>query len=263
MDSFFERLLAENDPARLATLAEQAPEPPDLSGDGDDTGWADAAAAGPARGSVQDEAAAGQAGGATDVDAADVVAAEAGEANESGDSGQAMVGKAVADAGPTSGADAPDGVDAEPEASEAVDALAAEAAAEAEALATEGLDMVGPDRWPAAVMGDSPASGAATSAGSPAQAQATAAPAVPQSRLFVTGLTSVAGISAFKGAVGGLPGVRSVSVSSGERGVFIFSVSHDPDADIAQAVTGLSGFAVRVTEASGDSLSLTAHEPAA
>ena len=32
MDQFFQRLLAEDDPARLATLAEQAPDAPDLSG---------------------------------------------------------------------------------------------------------------------------------------------------------------------------------------------------------------------------------------
>jgi hypothetical protein len=32
MDRFFERLLAENDPARLAALAEQAPDAPDLTG---------------------------------------------------------------------------------------------------------------------------------------------------------------------------------------------------------------------------------------
>ncbi|MEO5704797.1 MAG: hypothetical protein ABIZ52_08660, partial [Candidatus Limnocylindrales bacterium] len=34
MDRFFTDLLAEDDPARLATLAEQAPDPPDLRGDG-------------------------------------------------------------------------------------------------------------------------------------------------------------------------------------------------------------------------------------
>src|SRR5215213_7501491 len=34
MERFFERLLAENDPARLAALAEQAPDAPDLTGDG-------------------------------------------------------------------------------------------------------------------------------------------------------------------------------------------------------------------------------------
>ena len=40
MDRFFERLLAETDPARLASLAEQAPEPPDLSGElPKATGW--------------------------------------------------------------------------------------------------------------------------------------------------------------------------------------------------------------------------------
>jgi hypothetical protein len=73
----------------------------------------------------------------------------------------------------------------------------------------------------------------------------------------------VAGISAFKGAVGQLPGVRSVSVSSGERGVFIFTVNHEPDADIAEAISSLTSFAARITEASGDSLTVTAHEPAA
>src|SRR4029079_2492265 len=36
MDRFFEKLLAENDPAKLAALAEQAPEAPDLAGELDD-----------------------------------------------------------------------------------------------------------------------------------------------------------------------------------------------------------------------------------
>jgi hypothetical protein len=83
------------------------------------------------------------------------------------------------------------------------------------------------------------------------------------SRLFVNGLTSVADISAFKGAIGQLDGVRSVSVSSGERGMFIFIVGHDPDADLASAVASLSGFAVEITEDSGESLTVTAHESAA
>jgi len=76
-------------------------------------------------------------------------------------------------------------------------------------------------------------------------------------------LTSVAGISAFKGAVGGLPGVRSVSVSTGERGVFVFTVNHEEDTDLGAAVSSLSTFAAEITETTGNSLSVTAHEPAA
>ena len=60
------------------------------------------------------------------------------------------------------------------------------------------------------------------------------------SKLLVSGLTSVAGISAFKGALGGLSGVRSVSVSTGERGVFIFAVNHEPETDIAATISELS-----------------------
>ncbi len=56
-----------------------------------------------------------------------------------------------------------------------------------------------------------------------------------QTHLVVNGLTSVAGISAFKGALGSLAGVRSVSVSSGEPGVFIFAVNHGTGVDLRAA----------------------------
>ena len=81
--------------------------------------------------------------------------------------------------------------------------------------------------------------------------------------VLVSGLTSVAGISAFKGAVGSLPGVRSVSVSTGERGVFVFSDQPRARTPTSAGVASLSAFAVQITEATGDSLSVTAHEPAA
>jgi hypothetical protein len=182
MDRFFEQLLAENDPARLATLAEQAPEPPDLTGEPSATGSHD--------------------------DARD---------------------------------DAP--------------ALEAAAAAEAEAEATEGLDMATSDEWPAAV-------NAAMHRDEPAETNGEPDGSA-HSRLLVNGLTSVAAISAFKGAVGQLAGVRSVSVSSGERGVFVFAVSHDPVVDIAPAVNELTGFAIRINDATADTLTITVHEEAA
>jgi hypothetical protein len=187
MDRFFEQLLAENDPARLATLAEQAPEPPDLTGDLPATG---------------------------------------------------------------SSADAPTG-----HAADVAAALGADAAAEAEAEATEGLDMATSDEWPAPVNPATRRDEPAATDGEPDGAA--------HSRLLVNGLTSVAAISAFKGAVGQLSGVRSVSVSSGERGVFVFAVSHDPAVDIAPAVNELAGFAIRINDATADTLTITAHEEAA
>ena len=187
MDRFFKKLLAEEDPARLATLAEQAPDPPDLRGDGppamDDT------------------------------------------------------------------------------------VLEADAAAEAEAEATEGLEELSVEAWPAAVLsaarrGDAPNVDAAPP---PAEPDATGADAngPDATRLLVSGLTSVAGISAFKGALAQLSGVRSVSVSSGERGVFVFAVSHDPGVDLDSGVASLSGFSAKISDATDDGFTVIAHEPAA
>ena len=57
-------------------------------------------------------------------------------------------------------------------------------------------------------------------------------------------------------------GVLDVPDTLGERGVFIFTVNHEPDTDIAAAVSTLASFSVSVGEATGDGLSVTAHEPA-
>ena len=204
-EQFFQRLLAETDPARLAAIAEQAPEPPDLTGDLlKPTGWT-------AR---------------TDRDA------------DSTESDEAAATEAPTDV--TAEADR--------------EALHADAAAAAEAAATEGLDLSTADEWPASVM---------TAARRGDEAAPSSDESGASSRLLVSGLTSVAGISAFKGAIGGLPGVRSVSVSTGERGVFVYTLNHEPETDVAAAIGGLSAFAAQVSETNGDTLSVTAHEPAA
>lgn len=179
MDRFFKRLLAENDPARLAALAEQAPDPPDLRGDGP-----------PA---VEDNV------------------------------------------------------------------LEASAAAEAEAEATEGLEELPIEAWPAAVL----AAASRTDDASAETATSDDANGPEATRLLVGGLTSVAGISAFKHALGQLPGVRSVSVSSGEPGTFVFAVSHDPGVDLDAGVASLPGFSARITDATDDGFTVVAHEPAA
>ena len=218
---FFQRLLAETDPAHLAAIAEQAPEPPDLTGNlPKPTGWT----ARPDR-------------TADSTESDDAAATEASTA-------ETQSAEPEIDQAATEPAGAP--ADREP--------LQADAAAEAEAAATEGLDLSTAEEWPASVM-------------AAARRADEAAPSSDESehssRLLVSGLTSVAGISAFKGAIGGLPGVRSVSVSTGERGVFVYTVNHESEADIAAAIGGLSAFAVEVTDATDDSLRVTAHEPAA
>jgi hypothetical protein len=185
MDAFFQRLLAENDPARLAALAEQAPDAPDLSGDG------------PAALDLLDDA--------------------------------------IPE--PTT----PDG-------------LGSAAAAAAEVAASEGLDMGESQEWPAAVIAASRREDVPMDSIDP-DAGAT--------RLLVSGLGSVAGISALKGALGQLPGVHGVSVSSGERGEFVFAITHEPGLDLATGVSGLPGFAARITDATDDGITVVAHEPVA
>jgi hypothetical protein len=225
-EQFFQRLLAETDPARLAAIAEQAPEPPDLTGDlPKPTGWTARTIGGAASSEPDGHA----------------VATEAGREATAEAPGAESDPEHTADAKPAQG-------QAERE------ALQPDAAAEAEAAATEGLDLSTADEWPATVM---------AAARRADEAAASSDDSGASSKLLVSGLTSVAGISAFKGAIGGLPGVRSVSVSTGEHGVFIYTVNHEPETDIGAAIGNLTAIGVQITEGTGDSLSVTAQEPAA
>ncbi len=190
MERFFKRLLAENDPARLAALAEQAPDAPDLSGDG------------PAAIDMLDT-----------VDMADPPAPEA---------------------------------------------LEADAAAAAEVAAGEGLDMGTGNEWPAAAL-----AGARRRDSDNGTDGLTAEPEGTTTRLLVSGLASVAGISALKGALGQLPGVHAVSVSSADRGEFAFAITHDAGVDLASGVASLPGFAAQVTNVSDDGITVVAQEPPA
>jgi len=141
--------------------------------------------------------------------------------------------------------------------------LEAADAAEAEAEATEGLDLSSAESWPAAIIAarkaDAADEGTDTSTG---KGPDTGTSTTAGSRLLVSGLKSVAGISAFKGALGQVPGIRSVSVSSGERGVFIFAVHHEPGVDLGSAVLSLEGFGARINRTTDDGIAVVAHEPA-
>ncbi len=236
MDSFFEQLLAENDPTRLAGLAGQAPDAPDLSAEVlDDPEIAEAPTTSEwddvAWGGFDPEAMIGELDSATE-DAAPTETETTAET------------ETVAEAEATPASETPEA------------GLEAEAAAEAEAASTEGLDVSPDGVWPTSVL----AAARRTLHTSEGDFQAAG---VANTRLLVNGLTSVAGISAFKGALGQLPGVRSVSVSSGEPGVFIFTVVHTPETDLQDGIAGLTAFSARVTDAEGDSLTVVAQEPAA
>ncbi|NJD28527.1 MAG: hypothetical protein FIA92_09545 [Chloroflexi bacterium] len=203
MEEFFERLLAEEDPAKLAALAERAPEPPILS--------------------------------------------ELPAVQRTRLATQLPPEPAPETAPPTDVAD--DGPDAP-----TAEALGQEAAAAAEAEAFEALGLPDQDA-------DAPATDGAE-AHDPESGEGDVVSS-GTARLIVRGLTTVAGISAFKGALGQVAGVRAVSVMAGEPGTFVFTITHDSSADLRTALPQLDGFDAEITSDDGDSMQVTAREPAA
>ena len=231
MDEFFERLLAEQDPTRIATMAETMPEPPDLAGLAASITEADVAPSDPV-GSVVPEA--DSAATETVEPAGDPVTADNTDASE---------------------------------ASEAEAAMAARldfAAAEAEAATFTGeLDIEYPSG--AAPEAEAPASdpsvinGLANADAGSLSIPASAARAT--SRVVVVGLVSVASIATFKRGLTRSAGVSAVAVASGPDGEFIFTVEHGEDVKMADAVTSLDGFGAQVTGETDGVLQVTAHDP--
>jgi hypothetical protein len=191
MGAFFEKLMQEDDPAMLATLAEQMPEPPELD---------EIVASAPAT-------------PAATLDESDAAAAEA----------EAL---ALLDAEAEGG----DGSDEDPGDGELIE----------EATVAERLAMLT----------------------TPPHGEGEAA-ADTTTRVTVVGLISVASISVFKRSLAKLADVRSVSVSSGPDGDFIFAVVHGPATDLRTAIPGLSGFEARITAESEDGLTVVARDPEA
>jgi hypothetical protein len=209
MEQFFEVLLAEQDPARLATLAEQVPDAPvfdalpslkraGTSSRSNGTGRPKAPGRSPETKDAPEAVDAAD-GRAADARAADARAADA----------------TPADATP---ADVPE-ARLEPDAA---------AAAEAEAIADLDHEPGDGEEW---------------------------------TRVVVSGLSSVAGISAFKGALGHLSGVTSVSVSTGADEDFVFAVAHASTTDLRRAVPAFAGFGAQMTLDDGEVISFTVKEP--
>ena len=86
---------------------------------------------------------------------------------------------------------------------------------------------------------------------------------VESTQVVVVGLVSVASIATFKRQVGRLPGVKSVGVSSGPDGEFIFTVGHNSDTSLSSLIPTLPTFQARVVSEREGVLNVSAHDPEA
>jgi hypothetical protein len=279
MAAFFERLLSEEDPTRFAAMAETLPEPPPFDAE---EAWASIDANQPV---VAEEPAVAEAVAET---AAEPVAevepaqhtdpeapvAEAPVAEAVAEPvadmpvADAPVGEyvespaaepAAADTGDLFGI-APDGAESTPEAEgdPRLTAIGIEpdfAAAEAEAAAFPAEAPSPEDEIPT-IAEDALA---ARLAGLVAEDQAPADNAT--TRVIVTGLVSVASIAGFKRNLARVSGVRSVGVSSGPDGEFVFAVTHDQSLVLADGIASLPGFSARVTNEGPGELTVAARDP--
>jgi hypothetical protein len=130
-------------------------------------------------------------------------------------------------------------------------------AAEAEAFASAGTDEgegeipeIGDDALAARLAGLTPG----TTEDAPAATNSS-------TQVVVVGLVSVASIASFKRHLGRLPGVRSVGVSSGPDGEFLFAVSHSSDVVLRDVIPAMPSFQARVTGHAEGTLNVTAHDP--
>jgi hypothetical protein len=80
-------------------------------------------------------------------------------------------------------------------------------------------------------------------------------------RVVVLGLVSVASIATFKRELGRTNGVAAIGVASGPDGEFVFTVTHDADLDLAGAITAMTGFDAKVNSHTAEGLEVAAHDP--
>jgi hypothetical protein len=230
MEDFFQRLLAEEDPTRIATMAETMPEPPSLVAIAAAITEADPVPLIVVESSVEAPAEA----------PADEPAVEASAETEA-------EAEATAETEGTVDTETP----AEAEAP-AVDFAAAEAEA------AEFTGEVEEDRaeTPAPVemrLASDPAGiGAAVTRSSDARTT---------TRVVVLGLVSVASIASFKRDLGRTQGVAAIGVASGPDGEFVFTVTHDEKLDLAETITSLPGYDANINSQTADGLEISAHDP--
>ena len=260
-ESFFERLVAETDPAVIAELARLMPDPPSLE-------LADAAARTAALGEllrrpaeavepVADTEPAPEAAPAEPESPLMGVPVDGGV--ETAPAAEAEVpGEEPLDPRLAALAMTPDLALAEREA--VVDAAnTAEVEAPAETIG-EPIEEVSEESIAARLAGLVPSSEQPANGRSMRHHHEPPANAVTE-QVVVLGLTSVASIASFKRYLGRLAGVAAVGVSSGPDGEFIFKVSHEPTVVLHDLVPTLPGFAARVTGSGEGILRVSARDP--
>lgn len=246
MAYFFEVLLAEDDPTKLAAMAQSLPEPPDFELDVPEPPVAHVA--------PEPEA---ELIGTTDADDQDAAIAAIAAAAHAADLAEAQ---AAAQAG-SPDAYVADGSAADPRLE--VLGLSPDAAAEAEAASFAAAES-GPDDQEIPTIDDDALAARIAGLVPDTDSQPTAAKTETVStRVVVVGLVSVASIASFKRHLGRLTGVQSVGVSSGPDGEFVFIVAHADDVALKDAIATLPGFGARVTFETAEGLQVTARDPEA
>ena len=295
MASFFERLLAEEDPTRFASMAESLPEPPpfdpDAAWDASQVDVAESAASPvepPLEAPVE----------ATYIDAAPVETSEpetaaAPEVVESASEYAAeSVAQAEADAPAETAAlveDVPSGWgepaapertdDSTPTNEDTGDLIGVPVDDGGSSDADPRLEALGLDRDFAAA--EAEAGAFPTESETPEEEIPTIADdalaarlagLVPDTaptgetattRVVVTGLVSVASIAGFKRNLARVSGVHSVGVTSGPDGEFVFAVTHDTGMPLGESIATLPGFGARVTNETTGELTVAARDPEA
>jgi hypothetical protein len=235
MQAYFEVFSKEEDPARLATMAETMPDPPALDA------WR----------AVDDIAAgagtpAGAPGVPVEVVPVEVVPVEVAPVDHDALMA-AMEAEAVAAAGNASPTEAAGIV---PQASPAPVAK----------LPRHEPGVAPDDRTDvSAATGKSPTGRSAAVIGGRVDTRSDAEPV--SSQIIVTGLVSVASIAGFKRGLARLTGIRAVTVASGPEGAFVFNVSHSPDVRFRELVPTVAGFSAEVTGDVNGVVRVTARDP--
>ncbi len=234
MTTFIARLKAEEDPTRIATMAEIMPDPPNLAEVAASVGDATVTPFRPMP---------------------DAIPAWSAETE----------GPAEAPTSAPAEADAPADVVTPADVDQLLAAARGFAAAEAEAAAfTEDLD---DDDGTGSALGldhedgredEDAAAEELVHVTAPVESPLTAARAT--ARVVVVGLVSVASIATFKRTLSRVAGVAAIGVASGPDGEFVFTVSHDTGLDLAEAITGLAGFETRITAETADGLEVAARD---
>ena len=290
MAEFFERLLAEQDPTRIATMAQAMPDPPDLSAIA--ASVTEAPPVEPAS-----EAATEASYGETAAEAG-TETGETGHGADTGDATEATAETATTDEAPTdvqgdTTTDAPSDAAtqvAEGEAAQHGEAETATAAGETEATGaaegsapaeqaepSDGSELPAPDYAAAEAEAAAMSNGLDADDGLTMLAAArldalTEAPGVEgadrssgtdrlTTRVVVRGLVSVASIATFKRTLGRVQGVAAIGVASGPDGEFVFTVSHDNNLNLPEAITGLPGFDAQIASDTPGNIEVSAHDP--